>query len=135
MDFYKSFLKNILSRLFFVGPIRENPKGLYNIGFETIPKYVGPTGSYFASVLLHENKKEKEYILPRRVEKCTLLQALAEWMVHLNVASAVNVDKNNSFGFSVSVENMENVKSDIECRYWDEPGITCLGIGIIVGTR
>lgn len=113
LDFYKSFLKNILSRLFFVGPIRENPKGLYNIGFETIPKYVGPTGSYFASVLLHENKKEKEYILPRRVEKCTLLQALAEWMVHLNVASAVNVDKNNSFGFSVSVENMENVKSDI----------------------
>ncbi len=113
LDFYKSFLRNILSRVFFVGPIRETPKGLYNIGFETIPKYVGPTGSYFASVLLHENKKEREYILPDRIERCTLSDALAAWMIHLNVASAVDVDKRNSFGFSVSVENMEQVRSDI----------------------
>ena len=113
LDFYRSFLSDILSRLFFVGPIRETPKGLYNIGFETIPKYVGPTGSYFASVLLHENKKEREYILPGRKEKCTLSEALAAWMIHLNVASSVNVDKKNSFGFSVSIENMEQVKSDI----------------------
>ena len=113
LDFYNSFLKNILSKVFFVGPIRETPKGLYNIGFETIPKYVGPTGSYFASVLLHENKKEREYILPDRIERCTLSDALAEWMIHLNVASAVDVDKKNSFGFSVSIKNMEQVKSDI----------------------
>lgn len=113
LDFYNGFLKNVLSKVFFVGPIRETPKGLYNIGFETIPKYVGPTGSYFASVLLHENKKEREYILPDRVERCTLSDALAEWMIHLNVASAVDVDKKNSFGFSVSIKNMEQVKSDI----------------------
>lgn len=113
LDFYDSFFKDILSKVFFVGPIRETPKGLYNIGFETIPKYVGPTGSYFASVLLHENKKEREYILPDRIERCTLSEALAEWMIHLNVASAVDVDKKNSFGFSVSIKNMEQVKSDI----------------------
>lgn len=113
LDFYSDFLRKILSKIFFVGPIRETPKGLYNIGFETIPKYVGPTGSYFASVLLHENKKEREYILPDRIERCTLSDALAAWMIHLNVASGVNVDKKNSFGFSVSVENMEQVKSDI----------------------
>ena len=109
LDFYRSFLLEVLSKLFFVGPIRETPKGLYNIGFETIPKYVGPTGSYFASVLLHENKKEREYILPGRKEKCTLSEALAAWMIHLNVASSVNVDRKNSFGFSVSIENMEQV--------------------------
>ena len=113
LDFYKDFLQNILLKIFFVGPIRETPKGLYNIGFETIPKYVGPTGSYFASVLLHENKKQRDYILTDRTENCTLSEALAEWMIHLNVASAVNVDKKNSFGFSVSIENMEQVKSDI----------------------
>ena len=113
LDFYKEFYYEIIKKMFFVGPIRENPKGLYNIGFETVPKYVGPTGSYFASVLLHENKKEREYILPNRVEVCTLSEALAEWMIHLNVASSVNVDKKNSFGFSVSIENMEQIKSDI----------------------
>mgnify|MGYP004577978241 CR=1 FL=1 len=113
LKFYGDFYEYIISKIFFVGPIREQPKGLYNIGFETIPKYVGTTGAYFASVLLHENKKEKEYILPRGVERCTLSDALAEWMMHLNIASAVNVDKKNSFGFSVSVENMEQVISDI----------------------
>lgn len=113
IDFYLGFYKKIIGKIFFVGPIRENPKGLYNIGFETIPKYVGPTGSYFASVLLHESKKEKEYILPSGIEKCTLSDALAEWMLHLNIASAVNVDKKNSFGFSVSVENLQQVTADI----------------------
>ena len=113
LDFYSSFKQKIMSSLFFVGPIRENPKGLYNIGFETTPKYVGPTGSYFASVLLHENKRKRKFVLPNRKEECTLSEAMAEWMTHLNVASGVYVDKNNSFGFSVSVENMEQVKSDI----------------------
>lgn len=113
LDFYKEFYTDIISKIFFVGPIRENPKGLYNIGFETVPKYVGPMGAYFASVLLHENKKEKEYILPHGKERCTLSEALAAWMVHLNIASSVNVDKKNSFGFSVSVENMEQIRSDI----------------------
>ena len=113
LDFYNSFYTDIISEMFFVGPIRETPKGLYNIGFETIPKYVGPTGAYFASVLLHEGKKEKEYILPRGKDVCTLSDALAEWMMHLNVASSVNVDKKNSFGFSVSIENMDQVRSDI----------------------
>ena len=113
LDFYNIFYKDIISKIFFVGPIRETPKGLYNIGFETVTKNVGPTGSYFASVLLHENKKEKIYILPSGKEKCTLSDALAEWMIHLNVASAVDVDRKNSFGFSVSIENMDHIKSDI----------------------
>lgn len=113
LDFYDIFYRDIISKIFFVGPIRENPKGLYNIGFESVPKYVGPAGAYFASVLLHENKKEKMYILPGGKEKCTLSDALAEWMIHLNVANAVDVDKTNSFGFSVSIENMDQIKSDI----------------------
>ncbi|MDD3141665.1 MAG: AAA family ATPase [Lachnospiraceae bacterium] len=113
LEFYKTFFINIISNIFFVGPIRETPKGLYNIGFETVPKYVGPMGSYFASVLLHENKKEREYIMPDGKERCVLSEALAAWMIHLNIATSVNVDKKNSFGFSVSIENMEQVKSDI----------------------
>ena len=47
------------------------------------------------------------------MDKCTLSEALAEWLVYLNIASSVSVDKKNSFGFSVSIENMEQVKSDI----------------------
>lgn len=113
MDVYKHFERQVLKKIFFVGPIRENPKGLYNIGFDTIPKYVGPTGAYFASVLLHQNKT-KEYFFPDgETEVATLLEALDNWMVHLNVANEVKVDRNNSFGFNVSIANTQNKVSDI----------------------
>lgn len=113
MDTYKNFEKQVLKKIFFVGPIRENPKGLYNIGFDTIPKYVGPTGAYFASVLLHQNKR-KEYFFPDdETEVTSLLEALDNWMEHLNVANEVKVDRNNSFGFSVSIANTQNKMSDI----------------------
>lgn len=110
---YRIILNRIFRKIFYLGPIREKPQGLYNVGFETIPKYVGTTGSYFASVLLRENKI-KEYILPNNeVEKMSLLEALDEWAVHLNVASEIKVEKKNSFGFSVSVSNTQRKKSDI----------------------
>ena len=113
LDIYQNFQREILKRIFFLGPIRENPQGLYNIGFDTIPKYVGPTGAYFASVLLHQNKT-KEYFFPNNeTDTVTFLEALDEWMLHLNVASKVTVDRNNSFGFSVSVANIQNKTSDI----------------------
>lgn len=110
---YKGILNRIIRKIFYLGPIREKPQGLYNVGFETIPKYVGTTGAYFASVLLRENKI-REYILPNNeVETMSLLEALDEWAIHLNVASEIKVEKKNSFGFSVSVFNTQRQKSDI----------------------
>ncbi|WP_278617296.1 AAA family ATPase [Thomasclavelia spiroformis] len=108
-----NFITSILDKIFYVGPIREKPQGLYNIGFESIPKYVGTSGAYFASVLLHENK-EKEYMLPNgESEEITLYEALDAWLIHLNVASEVQVNKSNSFGFNVLIKNIENKQSDI----------------------
>ena len=110
---YKGILNRIIRKIFYLGPIREKPQGLYNVGFETIPKYVGTTGAYFASVLLRENKI-REYILPNNeVETMSLLEALDEWAIHLNVASEIKVEKKNSFGFSVSVFNTQRQKADI----------------------
>lgn len=110
---YKRVITEILNRIFYLGPIREKPQGLYNVGFETIPKYVGISGAYFASVLLRENKN-KDYILPNgEFEKMTLLEALDEWAAHLDVASQIEVEKKNSFGFSVSISNTQRCKSDI----------------------
>lgn len=110
---YREIITRILNKIFYLGPIREKPQGLYNVGFETIPKYVGISGAYFASVLLRENKY-KDYILPNgEVQKLSLLEALDEWAAHLNVASQIQVEKKNSFGFSVSISNTQRRKSDI----------------------
>lgn len=43
----------------------------------------------------------------------TLYEALDAWLVHLNVASEVQVSKSNSFGFNVLIKNIENKQSDI----------------------
>lgn len=110
---YNEIFTDIFSRIFYLGPIREKPQGLYNIGFETIPKYVGPTGAYFASVLLRENKQKKYFLPMGEEENMSLLEALDEWVDHLNVASSVQVEKKNSFGFSVSISNTQQKKSDI----------------------
>ena len=110
---YREMITRILNKIFYLGPIREKPQGLYNVGFETIPKYVGISGAYFASVLLRENKN-KYYVLPNgEFEKLDLLDALDEWVAHLNVASQIQVEKKNSFGFSVSISNTQRRKSDI----------------------
>jgi predicted ATPase len=38
---------------------------------------------------------------------------LDEWAAHLDVASQIEVEKKNSFGFSVSISNTQRCKSDI----------------------
>lgn len=111
-SFYDEF-EQVIGNLYFVGPIRENPKGLYSIGFEQDPKYVGATGSNFASVLLHENKV-KEYILPyNEKDSISLWEALNEWAAHLHIASAIEVTHATSFGIRVSVSDTQNKIADI----------------------
>ncbi len=110
---YRSFITEFIEKIFYLGPIREKPQGLYNIGFESIPKYVGVTGAYFASVLLHEKEKIHQYILPEGSDETELLEAVDVWANHLNIASQINVNKNISFGYSVSVHNTQNKEASI----------------------
>lgn len=110
---YGDALNDIIEKIFYVGPLREKPQGLYNLGFETVPKYVGATGAYFASVLL-SNKQQQEYVFPNgQIEISSLTEALDEWALHLNIASGIDVKENNAFGFSVAISNTQNVDSDI----------------------
>lgn len=110
---YKDFCREVLGKIFYIGPIREKPQGVYNLGFESIPKYVGNTGAYFASVMLHENK-ERKYLFPNEsIEESNLSDALDAWSIHLNIASGINIEQRNSFGFGVSIKNMDNKNSDI----------------------
>lgn len=109
--FYNDF-ENHLKSIMFLGPIREKPQGIYSIGFEQNPKYVGPTGSFFASVLMFE-KKNKEYVLPDGVANTSLVEALNEWANHLNIASSIDIARATSFGIKVNVLDTQNKTADI----------------------
>lgn len=110
---YNWFMSEIIDKIFYLGPIREKPQGLYNIGFESIPKYVGVTGAYFASVLLNEKEKRRSYVVPDGVEETELLSAVDLWANHLNIASQIDVNKDVSFGYSVSIHNTQNKEASI----------------------
>lgn len=111
-DIYDTVNVEILNKIFYVGPLREKPQGLYNIGFESIPRYVGPTGANFASVLLNE-RKEKMFIFPEEISEGTLSEALDEWACYINVADSISIMQSNSFGFNVHISNTQRVDSDI----------------------
>lgn len=110
---YNDCINILRNRVTYLGPIRERPQGLYNIGFEAYPKYVGPTGAFFASVLFHEDK-ERKYLLPNQQEnKMSLSDACAEWLEHIGVASNAKAEKQGSFGIRVAINNLTSQEADI----------------------
>lgn len=110
---YKNLTK-LINKIYYLGPLREKPQGLYNLEYETNPKYVGSSGQYFASVLMSEKDKTRRYIMPDGNEyEMKLGEALDEWMIHLDVASEINIDNENPFGMRVRISNMASEKADI----------------------
>ena len=111
---YVDTIKQIMNRITYLGPIREKPQGLYNVGFEAYPKYVGPSGAFFASVLYHEDK-EREYLMPFETDgiKRSLSEACAEWLEYLGVANGAKAEKQGSYGIRVTIESLTNNTSDI----------------------
>jgi predicted ATPase len=110
---YNNCVNVLKNKITYLGPIRERPQGLYNIGFEAYPKYVGPTGAFFASVLFHEDK-ERKYLLPnQREEIMSLSDACAEWLEHIGVASNAKAEKQGSFGIRVAINNLNSQEADI----------------------
>lgn len=109
---YMELQEELKNEVYYIGPIREKPLGLYNIGFESSPKYVGTTGAFFASVLMHENKG-KEYIMPFGSAQSTLTAALSDWLQYMDIAMEAKSEMRSSFGSSVTITNTNNVSSDI----------------------
>lgn len=113
MNIYRENVVAVKDGITYLGPIREKPQGLYNVGFESIPKYVGPTGAFFASVLFHENK-ERKFLQPYGIEEDMLLSdATEEWLGYLGVAKEAKASKQGSFGIRVTVKNMDRREADI----------------------
>ena len=109
---YNSIMRKLAEHIYYIGPIREKPQGLYNFGFESTPKYVGITGAYFASVLLHE-KQKRNYIVPSGFDICTLEEALGDWLLYLRIASYAEVEERSSFGYSIRITDRYKKAADI----------------------
>lgn len=113
---YNKYLREIISSIRYLGPMRETPKSLYQWDSDVDPYYVGVRGEHFPSVLETLKSKQIETILPgsNETESVIFSEALSRWCLYLQVANEVNVHSSqSSFGMSISVYNLQEKKSDI----------------------
>lgn len=115
MDSYNCQIKNVISNIRYLGPLRETPKSLYHWDIDIDPNYVGPRGEYFPSVLSILDKKEIKTILPdeNEIEIVEFYDALYCWCQYLNVASEIHVNSEYSFGMNIKVQNINATEADI----------------------
>lgn len=112
---YNEFLKNLVSDIRYLGPLREIPKSLYQWDIDIDPNYVGARGEHFPSVLTTLENKKIKTMLPgyERPEEILFSEALGMWCQYLKVASEIHVDSSYSFGMNIRVHNVNDRKADI----------------------
>lgn len=115
LGIYNVFLRDIISSIRYLGPLRENPKSLYQWDMDIDPNYVGVKGEHFSSVLRTLENKEVVTMLPGADEAETVLlsEALAGWCQYLQVASEIHVGSAYSFGMNIKVHNIYDKEADI----------------------
>lgn len=115
LDIYNRFLRDIMSNIRYLGPLRENPKSLYQWDMDIDPNYVGAKGEHFPSVLRTLENKEINTIMPGADEVETVLfsDALSGWCQYLQVASEIHVMSAYSFGMNIKVHNICDKEADI----------------------
>ncbi len=116
MEQYNKYLKEVITSIRYLGPMREVPKSLYQWDIDIDPYYVGVRGEHFPSVLATLKSRQIETILPgdSEAERVVFSEALSRWCLYLQVANEVNVHSSqSSFGMSISIHNLQEKKSDI----------------------
>lgn len=109
---------NLIAKYFthnirYLGPLRDEPKPIYQITNSADTKDIGYRGEYTASVLeLHGNTKIK-YIPSRHFlddmstsieeEEATLAEAVQDWIVHLGVASNISTSDKGKLGVELKI--------------------------------
>ena len=91
---YLSFLELLfewnLSRLYYLGPLRENPRPQYTWGGE-LPSNVGLKGELAIPALL-AGKDQKAYDSQRKTKRNRLDARIAQWLVDLDLATSFRVE-------------------------------------------
>ena len=112
---YNEFVRKLVSGIRYLGPLRENPKSLYQWDIDIDPNYVGTRGEHFPSVLTTIENKPIMTMLPdfEKQEEILFSDALGIWCQYLKVASEIHVDSSYSFGMYIRLNNINDSKSYI----------------------
>lgn len=120
VDFIKEFF---CSHIWYLGPLREEPKAIYPLESDGSAKDVGYRGENTAAVYDNNRNEKISYIAPSsfeniddvklRSKRTTLEKAVKEWLVYLNVASEITTDDQGKIGHTMQINNDLGMNQDL----------------------
>jgi len=108
------------SKIFYLGPLREDPKPLYSISESSYMYDIGKKGENTAAILALHGTETGEFPIPNwdnldiyKTEKTTLREAVIEWLKYIEVAEAIQAEVKQG-GFTLKVKTLgSNDSSDL----------------------
>ncbi|HYF81777.1 MAG TPA: DUF3696 domain-containing protein [Clostridia bacterium] len=123
------YIVNAFNKIYYLGPLREEPKVFYRRSGSTDPMYVGQKGENVAFVLKYYNNRIITTILPGDnryepknsiIEQKTLGIAVKEWLKYIGIANDVKVEEMGKIGLSLRA----NIYGD------KDADLTNVGVGV-----
>lgn len=119
------YLRDYFSEhIWYLGPLREEPKALYPLGNNGSMKDVGFKGENTAAVLDCYKNKTINYIIPNQLEETgelllspgfgSLQEAVKQWLIYLGVANDVQTVDSGKIGHIMQISNDDGMmKQDL----------------------
>ena|GEM_PF-1097075 len=123
-----SVIQFFTKRLRYLGPLRDDPRAIYGMPFNPETTDVGSKGEYTAAVL--ERYKEEIIVTPlpprndifeRKTRKAPLIEAIAEWLKHMDLVEDVVTHDRGKIGYEIAVHAL-GVKKELD--------LTNVGVGV-----
>lgn len=109
--------------IWYLGPLREEPKALYPLESDGSMTDVGYKGENTAAVFDFNRTRRIEYVAPNAFEdlenvnfkkkRTTFEKAIKEWLVYLGVASDIDTDDKGKIGHTMQISNDLAIKQDL----------------------
>ena len=126
------YLRDYFSEhIWYLGPLREEPKALYPLGSDGSMKNVGFKGENTAMVLDGNKNKEIEFIMPCQQAESgewtflrtfgNLQGAVKQWLIYLGVANDVVTDDRGKIGHIMQIKNDDGMM---------QQDLTHVGVGV-----
>jgi predicted ATPase len=99
----------LAEKVWYLGPLREDPRVVYQDSAEARNGYVGAKGEYLAAVLQSNGRRPVEVPLPHpkggfRISQVSLYEALNRWIRFLEIGQAVTTSDRGRLGLELSIE-------------------------------
>jgi predicted ATPase len=126
-EFIKKHLVDIFDRfsksIYYLGPLREDPKSLYPYPDNNDSFYLGKKGEHTASVLFLHGDKKNTFPLPNWEEdeksNVRTIDAIKQWLAHIGVADDIKTELDS--GIALKIKTPGSSK-------WND--LTNVGVGV-----